>query len=116
MNLKTLLSSLLLCTCFLCTTITNAQTPDHLIKGIITGKNGNPLPGVTVQVKGQATEMAQTNPDGTFSLYTKSVSGILVCSNVGYAIKEIAFGENNYTLTVTLEESVSVLNEVVLTG
>ena len=116
MNVKNLLSSLLVCTCFLCTLITNAQTPDHLIKGTITGKNGNPLPGVTVQVKGQATEMSQTNPDGSFSLHTKSVSGMLVCSNVGYAVKEVPFGENNYNLSISLEESVSVLNDVVLTG
>lgn len=86
------------------------------LKGKVTGKDAQALPGVTVQVKGKPVEITQTDNDGNFSLQTKEFSGILVFTSVGYATKEVAFNPSLTTFAVQMEETVSVLNEVVLTG
>ncbi|NNV57324.1 SusC/RagA family TonB-linked outer membrane protein [Limnovirga soli] len=94
----------------------HAQTAEITVKGKITGKDGLPLPGVSIVVKGKSKAAALSDADGTFSLKTKEASGVLVFSTVGYSIKELAFNGAAANLSVQLEESVSVLNDVVLTG
>lgn len=93
-----------------------AQSDGTLLKGKVTGKDALPLAGVTIQVKGKTSEITQTDADGNFSLRTKEFSGILVLTSVGYATKEVAFNPSLISFDVKMEESVSVLNEVVLTG
>ncbi|MHA4807540.1 SusC/RagA family TonB-linked outer membrane protein [Flavitalea flava] len=97
----------------------SAQTNELLLKGKITGKDGLALPGVTVQVKGAALaahEVTQTDGDGVFILHGHSSTGVLICSFVGYATRQISYSAASGTLAIHMEESVSLLGDVVLTG
>ena len=76
-------------------------------------KTGNPLPGVTVAVKGSNRGTA-TNPTGTFTIDAKK-GEILVFSFVGYAQQEVPVGDAAQ-LSVVLTEKVGSLDEVVVTG
>ncbi len=84
------------------------------ITGTVTDeKSKTPLPGVTVVVKGSNRGTA-TTPTGTFSLDAAS-GETLVFSFVGYSSKEVPVGAGGQ-LSVTLEENIGNLNEVVVTG
>lgn len=115
MTRKRIFVFMLLLVTFACTNQLHAQNT-ALLKGKVTGKDAQPLAGVTVQVKGKSLEITQTDNDGNFSIRTKEFSGILVFTSVGYAIKEVAFNPSTTSFDVKMEESVSVLNDVVLTG
>jgi len=99
-----------------CSLISFSQVTDIIIKGKITGKDGQPLAGVTVQLKDKPSETTQTETDGSFVLHTKTSTGKIICSSVGYASREIGFGEGNTNLNIQLQETASVLGDVVLTG
>ena len=93
-----------------------SQAPEIILKGKVTGKDGQPLAGVTVQLKEKLNQSTQTDAEGTFSLHVRSSSGKLVCSSVGFASKEISFSGDQSYLRVELLETSSVLGDVVLTG
>lgn len=84
------------------------------ITGKITDENGNPLPGVTVLIKG-TTIGTLTNNDGNFSLETSKENEILVISFVGYNKEEIKIGETK-VLNIVLRSSNETLDEVIVTG
>lgn len=115
MNQKLLRWLLWLCTGLFFCSPAMAQSNATTIKGKVTGKDGSPIAGVTVQVKGK-NEATQTGTDGLFQLVVRNSSGTLVLSSVGYASKEVAYSSSASDLSIQLDESVSVLNEVVLTG
>ncbi|SHG94351.1 Ca-activated chloride channel family protein [Chryseolinea serpens] len=86
---------------------------------IITGKvtansDGNPIPGVTVILKGSANGTT-TNAEGKYSITVPEKGGKLVFSFIGYKSKEVTLGSSN-TLDIKLEEDVTALQEVVVTG
>src|SRR5438046_480711 len=112
MKVKQLLLFMLLFIAMMYCNNASAQN-STLLKGKITGKDAQPLAGVTVQVKGKSSEITQTDNEGNFSLQTKEFSGILVLSSIGYATKEVAFNPSLISFDVKMEETVSVLNEVV---
>lgn len=75
--------------------------------------NGEPLPGVNVQVE-NSDQATATDFDGNFSLNLSSGQK-LIFSYIGYKTKEIVYqGESD--LTVTLEEGAESLDEIVLIG
>jgi Ca-activated chloride channel family protein len=86
---------------------------------IITGKvtansDGNPIPGVTVILKGSANGTT-TNAAGKYSITVPEKGGKLVFSFIGYKSKEVTLGSSN-TLDIKLEEDVTPLQEVVVVG
>lgn len=85
-----------------------AAAPVH---GIIRNAKGEPLPGASVKVKG-TTRGAITNPAGAFDLDVPD-GATLVISAVGYKTLEVK-AKNN--LIVSLEEDVTELSSVVVTG
>lgn len=88
-----------------------AQTQD--VSGRVTDqKDGSPLPGVTVTVKGTNVSTA-TAADGTFTLKVPAGAKTLVISSVGYGIKEVAVGAN---LSIALATGDNSLSEVVVVG
>lgn len=91
--------------------ISIAQT--GLVTGSVTDQQNLPLPGVSVIVKG-TTKGTTTDADGNYSLQVKE-SDILVFSFVGFSSQEIAVGSST-NISVTLEEDISTLQEVVLIG
>ncbi|HRQ50300.1 MAG TPA: carboxypeptidase-like regulatory domain-containing protein, partial [Agriterribacter sp.] len=62
------------------------SAPLAIITGRVTDEEGNPLPGVTVQVKGANTS-AVTNTNGEFSIDAGD-NAILVFSSVGFITQE----------------------------
>ncbi|MBV8255305.1 MAG: TonB-dependent receptor [Chitinophaga sp.] len=83
------------------------------ITGKVTDKaSGNPLPGVTIVIKGTNRGTA-TDPNGTFSIQAKP-GDVLVASFVGFDPKEATVG--NGPVSITLSEKVGSLEEVVVTG
>ncbi|WP_143307897.1 SusC/RagA family TonB-linked outer membrane protein [Chitinophaga vietnamensis] len=84
------------------------------IAGTVRDSKGNVLPGVTVQIKGTA-RGTQTTGDGKFHLSNVKSSDILVFSSVGFAQKEVPVGANS-ALTVTMDDNVKGLNELVVTA
>ncbi len=89
----------------------NAQT----VSGVITSSDdGQPLPGVNIQVKG-TDKGALTDLNGAYTIEAGSPEAVLVFSFVGFANQEIVVG-NQSTINVTLEVEAQGIEEVVVTG
>jgi TonB-linked SusC/RagA family outer membrane protein len=83
------------------------------IRGKVTDVKGNPLPGVSITIKGTATG-APTGTDGTFTL-SGPADAILVVRLLGFVSQEIPVaGKTN--LSIMLKEDVNQLKDVVVTG
>ncbi len=92
----------------------NAQDSKRSISGTVIEKNnGQPIPGAAVVVKG-TTNGTSTDFDGNFSLQVTD-SDILQITFVGFTAQEIPVGSQT-TITVVLEEEVSLFDEVVVVG
>ena len=88
---------------------------DEVIKGSVTGPDGEPLVGATIIVKenGQGTV---TDVDGTFSLALPDEGDYtLVVSYVGYETIEVALG-SKANLNIVLQESLTSLDEIIVIG
>lgn len=84
------------------------------VTGKITDNAGNPLQGVTVQVKG--TQIAtSTNKDGTFSINAPSGSSVLVYSSVGFTAREVPI-ENKAQVSISLSPVDNTMDQVVVIG
>ena len=85
------------------------------VKGVVKEKaTGEPLPGVSVVVKG-TTRGTQTDFDGNFSIDRVKTGDILVFQYLGFADKEITIG-TSFNLTIQLDESAEQLDEIVVVG
>ncbi|HEV7332919.1 MAG TPA: mucoidy inhibitor MuiA family protein [Flavisolibacter sp.] len=93
--------------------VKNKATIPGVISGRIVDKNGSPVIGATVAVKGNTTATV-TDANGFFKLQNLPVNSTVVISAVGYVSKEIK-ATPGY-LTVTLEQHSMALQEVVVTG
>jgi TonB-linked SusC/RagA family outer membrane protein len=114
MKLKTTHRSILLSLVgLLLATCLHAQTTRQLTGKVLSDDDKQPLPNVTVLLKGKnvATE---TSVDGD---YTIQVSGgdVIQFRMMGYVVQEMPVGVAA-TLNVSLKPDVSALNEVVVTG
>ncbi len=85
----------------------------HTVTGIIKDEQGNPLAGVTVQVKGANTGTV-TSVDGQFKLEVPD-NAILVFSSVGFETQEVSTA-NKSELNIILHTSSKSLSELVVTG
>ncbi len=84
------------------------------IKGTVKDKNGEPLPGANVIEKG-TTNGVTTDFDGNFTLKVTDENAVLVISYLGFATREISIGKQT-TISITLVEDASALDEVVVTA
>ena len=91
----------------------NAKKLPDPIRGRITSAEGQPLSGVSIRVKG-TNRGTTTNERGEFTIEA-SRGETLVVSNIGFAPKEIAVGDDQ-NLTVTLFSSDAQMSEVVVTA
>jgi TonB-linked SusC/RagA family outer membrane protein len=87
---------------------------DVTLRGIVTDAEGQPLPGVSVLLKGSPLGTA-TNVDGSFQLQVPQARGVLVFSYIGFASREIPIGSET-TFQVSLKPDAKALDEVVVIG
>ncbi|PWG80261.1 SusC/RagA family TonB-linked outer membrane protein [Pararcticibacter amylolyticus] len=83
------------------------------VKGTVKDAQGQPLPGVSVIIKG-TTKGTSTGPQGTFTISAQPTD-ILVFSFVGFQKQEVTVGSRT-TLNVVLKEDATALSEVVVTS
>jgi TonB-linked SusC/RagA family outer membrane protein len=84
-----------------------------VVTGTVTGENGVPLSGVSVQIKGTANGTV-TNADGHYSI-NASENDVLVFSYIGYASQETTAGSRK-EINITLTASNAELTQVVVIG
>jgi iron complex outermembrane receptor protein len=85
-----------------------------IVKGVVNDISGQPLPGVSVVLKG-TTIGTITDMDGNFKLDVSGENQVLVFSFVGMKTQEISVNGKT-TITVVLEEETIGLAEVVAVG
>ena len=85
-----------------------------LVTGKVTDTKDQPLPGVTVVIKG-TTQGTVTNADGVFSLSNIPVGSILHFSFVGMKSLDVEVGDQS-TINISLEEEIIGIEEVVAVG
>ena len=82
------------------------------VSGHITGNNGLPIAGVSVQEQNTSTGTA-TNNTGDFSLTVSNPNAVLEISSLGYASQTISLNGRT-TINVTLAGSATQLEQVVV--
>lgn len=91
------------------------QVEKRKITGVVKDRQGTPLPGVTILIKGTQTGVA-TDIDGQFSLTTPIAGNLtLTVSFIGMKTKEVTV-TGNQPLDITMDEDKQVMDEVVVTG
>ena len=85
-----------------------------VVNGNVSDNRGEPLPGVTVLVKGTTNGVA-TGLDGSFSIKVPSRESVLQFSYVGYIAREERV-DNRRIINIELVEDVGQLKEVVVVG
>lgn len=91
-----------------------AFTGSRTITGRVLDENGQPLPGVSVQVKGTSTYTI-TDLKGNYQITVSTEDKILVFSLIGYTSTEMKIGERS-VINVTLHPEVLMLQEVAEVG
>lgn len=94
--------------------LASAGTDDLLITGIVTDDKNEPLPGVSILLKGTQ-RGTTTDNEGAFRLMVPDKSAVLVFSFVGYGSQEITV-DNRTQLNVSLKPDEKSLKEVVVIG
>lgn len=81
---------------------------------VVDQMSSEPIPGATVLVK-NSSNGTNADFDGNFMLSNIQPNSILIVSSIGYKTSEVNI-KNNTTLTITLEEDIESLSEVVVVG
>ncbi|MDR1652112.1 MAG: SusC/RagA family TonB-linked outer membrane protein [Prevotellaceae bacterium] len=93
--------------------LSNAQTR---VTGSVTEAGTNePLPGVTVNVKGISASATMTDNDGNYSINVSNANVTLVFTAISYATQEVPL-RGRTSVNVVLETEEQQLVEVVVTG
>ncbi|MCD0487329.1 TonB-dependent receptor [Pedobacter sp. MC2016-14] len=95
--------------------VTVAPAPQAInITGKVLDAKGQPIPGVSVKVKG-STAGAMSDTNGAFTLRVPDESAVLVFTFVGYVTQEVTVGSKT-NITVTLAEQSQTLSDLVVVG
>ena len=85
-----------------------------LVKGKVTGVDGEPLIGASVIIKG-TTNGVITGVDGSFSIEIPSKGAVIVASYLGFLDKEVETSGKQY-VEIVLQEDTNLLDELVVIG
>src|SRR5688572_13529496 len=85
----------------------------QVVKGTVVDQTGQRMPGVNIMIKNKGVGTT-TDASGAFSIEAKS-DDVLTFSFIGYSPQEVTVGSQS-NISITLEEDVSLLNEVVVIG
>ncbi len=94
------------------TSIAFSQNDPKKITGTVLDSKGDPIPGVTITFEEKNTT---TDLDGKYSIEVKNSKSILRFSYLGFAPQIVVVGKNK-EINITLQESKSELDEVVVIG
>lgn len=95
-------------------TIKEVQKDKSIVaKGVVKDEQGQPVPGVSVIIKGTVTGTA-TDANGNFQIKV-SENSVLLFSFVGMEAKSVLV-ESDAPITVVMKEIVNEMDEVVITG
>jgi TonB-linked SusC/RagA family outer membrane protein len=83
---------------------------NRTVSGSVADEKGNPIPGVTVQIKGSR-RGTTTSPEGAFSIAVPGSAKTLVFSSINFTTRELAIADN---LSVVLKALSANLQEVVV--
>jgi TonB family protein len=93
-----------------------AAVSSLVISGVVRDQRGQPIPGVNIVSKGSTTGTI-TNGEGKYSIEVPSADQTLVYSFIGYEAQERPLSKlKDGSLDVKMEEDVTQLSEVVVTG
>lgn len=87
------------------------QQEVYAVTGVVTDQNGEPLPGISIVIKGTSNGTA-TNIDGEYTIKVTS-NDILVFTFLGMVTQEIEM-QGNTEINVTMIEDVANLDDVVV--
>lgn len=88
--------------------------PPITVTGKVTDEKGNPLTGVSIQIKG-ARGGTQTGPDGAFSIAGVKENAVLVFSYVGFQAQELAVNGRT-SVNIILRAETQNLGDMVVVG
>ncbi|MGN7202984.1 SusC/RagA family TonB-linked outer membrane protein [Pedobacter sp. SAFR-022] len=80
------------------------------VQGVVRDETGQPVPGVSVKIKGTTTVVA-TDANGRFSIAAPATTSVLVFTFIGYDAQEVTVG-NRTNITVNLKPSSTTLETV----
>ena len=90
--------------------VTATQQAGTVKKGVVRDVNGEPIIGASVVEKGNTSNGTVTDLNGNYTLKLKNPKAKLVVSYIGFVTQETTGG------TITLQEDLKSLNEVVVIG
>lgn len=90
------------------------ETLEQNVRGVITDENGQPLPGVSILIKGTQRGVI-SNVDGEYTIVVPDEHAVLVYSFVGYVTQEITVGQRS-VIDVLMQVDQKALEEVVVVG
>ena len=90
------------------------QTEQSWASGSVVDKQNEPLPGVTVNIKG-GNQGVVTDLDGKYRIKIPNKNAILVFSFIGFRTQEVRVNGRSI-VNVILQETVTQLNEMVVVG
>ena len=85
------------------------------LKGVILDEMGSPLPGASVFEKGTSNGV-NSDFEGSFTLDVSGSDAVIVVSYLGFDKVEILAADFDDNMNITLVESSSALDEIVVTG
>ncbi|MVM40817.1 SusC/RagA family TonB-linked outer membrane protein [Spirosoma sp. HMF3257] len=81
---------------------------------VISVQDGQPLPGVNIQVKG-TTNGVSSDANGNYSITVPGSTAVLLMTSIGLVSQEITVG-NRTVINIQMQESINELTQVVVTG
>lgn len=109
------LTLILLIACFVqVITVGSALAQQQSVSGKVTDVNGQPMPGVSVVVKG-TTQGTITGADGNYTISNLPANATLSFTFVGMSLQEVEVG-NKTSIDIVLQEAAIGLDEVVVTA
>ncbi|WP_298740026.1 TonB-dependent receptor [uncultured Chitinophaga sp.] len=87
---------------------------DIVVSGTVVDEKGQPLPGVSIAVRGVST-MTSSDNNGRFKIIVQSPDAVLAFSFIGYETAEVAVGAQTI-INVQLKPGNRTLNEVAVVG
>ncbi|MDN3581614.1 SusC/RagA family TonB-linked outer membrane protein [Mucilaginibacter flavus] len=94
--------------------VKSANSADITVTGTVTDEKGEPLPGVSISIKG-TTQGTISDVKGKYSITVKDQNAYLVYTFIGYTTQEVAVNGKS-TINIQLGGDSKSLNEVVVVG